>query len=104
MTGDAWHKLLKKMRALGVFSAFAWLAACGGGAIDSATSTPRAAPPATLSAALSLPGVLHGGQQAITGSSLTLYAAGVPSNVAPTTLGSTTTDGNGHFNFQFTCP
>jgi alpha-tubulin suppressor-like RCC1 family protein len=104
MNRSTWLNPLGQWRSLGVFSIFLLLAACGGGAMNPSTTTPNAAPPPTSSAARSLPGVLHGGQQPITGSTLTLYAAGVPANVAPTTLSTTTTDGNGNFNFQYTCP
>jgi len=51
-----------------------------------------------------LRGLAHGGQAPITGATVTLYAAGQPANVAPTTLGTATSDSNGNFNLQYTCP
>jgi alpha-tubulin suppressor-like RCC1 family protein/streptogramin lyase len=101
---NSWLKPLRRLCAKAASGALLLLAACSGGSMNPSATTPNAAPPPTSSAARSLPGVLHGGQQPITGSTLTLYAAGVPANVAPTTLSTATTDGNGNFNFQYTCP
>jgi hypothetical protein len=108
MNRNTWLHVLGPLYAFAAASALLLLAACGGGAINPSAAAPNAAPnaaaPGTASTSRSLPGVLHGGQSPITGSTLTLYAAGVPASAAPTTLATAYTDGNGNFNFQYTCP
>jgi hypothetical protein len=88
MKAYIWVNLPGQLCAIGALSALLLLAACGG-TVNPSTNTPNAAPPGTSSTAHSMPGALHGGEQPITGSTLTLYAAGVPANAAPTTLGTT---------------
>jgi hypothetical protein len=73
------------------------LAACG----TSGGEAPSAQSNAPSSAQLT--GTVHGGQSPVSGSSITLYAAG-SGNAKATVLGSTTTDGNGNWSIaSFTC-
>jgi sugar lactone lactonase YvrE len=104
MKANIWMNLLGRLRACGASSSLLLVAACGGGVVNPTATAPSAAAPSIASSSRSLPGVLHGGQAPITGSTLTLYAAGVPASAAPTTLATAYTDGNGNFNFQYTCP
>jgi len=93
--------------------AFGLISACSGGAMNSsnASSSPaNLAASAGTSGALpgaasaNVQGVLHGGQSPITGSTLTLYAAGQPASAAPTQLQTATTDAQGNFQFAgFSC-
>jgi streptogramin lyase len=78
------------------------VAACGGGGggAGPAGNTPAGGG----SAAAALRGSVHGGQFPVSGSSVTLYAAG-SGNAAATVLGTATTDGDGNWNIDsFTCP
>jgi hypothetical protein len=79
-------------RLLSVFAALV-LAACGGGSGGSSAAISRA-----------LSGAVHGGQFPVSGSTVTLYQAGIaPSGSA--VLASTTTDSNGDFSFaSVSCP
>jgi sugar lactone lactonase YvrE len=73
----------------------------------SSSANPEASaanPVASAANGVSLTGVLHGGQAPISGSALTLYAAGLPATAAPNMLGTSTTDANGSFNIPYICP
>lgn len=101
------NNLIKCLRASGICIALL-LSACGSGggssnSLSNASINSSTEPPAAATKA-SLIGVLHGGQAPIVGSSLTLYAAGVPATAAPSMLGTSTTDSNGNFNILYTCP
>jgi streptogramin lyase len=83
------------------------LAACSSGNAPPLAVAPTPAAPVNSStkSGTIVTGVLHGGQAPITGSTLTLFSAGVPASATPTQLGTTTTDGKGNFTFAgFTCP
>src|ERR1700691_3107554 len=104
MNGYHWLRLIGQKRVWGVCSALLLLAACGsGGSMPNPASNSS---PITSGAAADhgLSGVVHGGQAPITGSTLTLYAAGVPASAVPTTLDTVITDSSGNFSFKYTCP
>jgi hypothetical protein len=62
--------------------------------------------PSSLVSSLALKGVVHGGQQPVTGATITLWAAGTTGDgSAATSLTSTTTNGSGNFTLgTYTCP
>jgi hypothetical protein len=76
------------------------LAACGSGSAESSNSAEQA----TAAKATPFNGTVHGGQSPVSGSTVTLYAAG--SGISGSSvLASTTTDANGNFVLSsFSCP
>jgi hypothetical protein len=107
MNGYHWLRHIAQKRAWGVCSALLLLAACGSGGGKMSNSTSNSDPTSATSGAAAdhgLSGVVHGGQAPITGSTLTLYAVGVPASAAPITLDTVTTDTSGNFSFKYTCP
>jgi DNA-binding beta-propeller fold protein YncE len=106
MNGYYRQRLIEQKRVWSVCGALLLLAACGSGG-NMPNSTPSSSPISAASGAAAdrgLSGVLHGGQAPITGSTLTLYAAGVPASAVPTILDTVTTDTSGNFSFKYTCP
>jgi streptogramin lyase len=107
MNGYHWLRLIAQKRVWAVCNALLLLAACGSGGGNMLNSTSDSSPVSATSGAAAdhgLSGVVHGGQAPITGSTLTLYAAGVPASAAPTILDTVTTDTSGNFSFKYTCP
>jgi hypothetical protein len=77
------------------------LAACGSGS-DNTSSTAEDTTPAQASSSLN--GSVHGGQSPVSGSTVTLYAAGSGLSGA-SVLATTTSDANGNWSFSsYTCP
>jgi len=106
MNGYHWLRLIGQKRVWAFCSALLLLAACGSGG-SGPNSTSNSTPSSATSGAAAdngLSGVVHGGQAPITGSTLTLYAAGAPASAAPTTLDTVTTDTSGNFSFKYSCP
>jgi hypothetical protein len=98
---------LKFLQVLAGACAALLLSSCGSSSVMSSSASPEASaanPVASAANGVSLTGVLHGGQAPIVGSSLTLYAAGVPATAVPNMLGTSTTDANGSFNIPYVCP
>jgi streptogramin lyase len=107
MNGYHWLRFIGQRRVWSVCSALLLLAACGSDGGNMPNSTSNSSPISATSgpaAGHGLSGVVHGGQAPITGSTLTLFAAGVPASAAPTTLDTVTTDSSGNFSFKYTCP
>jgi len=105
MKGNTMNRITIRPALLPVFVSL-WLAACGAGG-GAAPDMQTGAQTATQTGAQSkaqLHGIVHGGQSPVSGSSITLYAAGSGASSA-TALGSTTTDSNGNWSLSsFTCP
>jgi len=76
-------------------AAAALLAACGGGSSSHSGATP---------AARSMHGTVYGGRQPVSGSTVTVYSAGVPGAQFSTQIGQTTTDANGQWNVATLSP
>jgi len=93
---DRSRKLKAVVRALSLAAVLLCVSGCGGGA----ASAPTPPVPAVLQ------GVVMTGQSAVTGSSVTLYAAGLSGNAqGATALANATTDSSGKFSFgAVACP
>src|SRR5215469_12371303 len=76
------------------------LIGCSTGTVPTLTGTPKVA-------AAGLHGLVHGGQQPVTGATITLWSAGTSGyGSTGTSLATTTTDSNGNFSItgSYTCP
>ena len=73
----------KSLQALAGACAALLLISCGSGGGPGSVISSSASPTASAAKGVSLTGVLHGGQAPIVGSSLVLYAAGVPASALP---------------------
>jgi sugar lactone lactonase YvrE len=87
---------MKNVKGLLLASLLGFLAACSGGAGND-TASPSSTP-------ASVQGTVHGGQAPIVGAAVTLYAVSNAAQSSATALASTTTDANGNFSYNFTCP
>jgi len=108
MKGDL-QDSIQRVAAVVSLGAVLSLAGCGMGGSGSSTNSATSAIAPTV-----MQGHVHGGQQAVTGATVTIYLAGVNTpgtgtgyGTGASMLASTTTDSNGNFNFPagtYTCP
>src|SRR5579884_1591053 len=90
---------MRKVTASLALATVALLAGCSTGTVSTLTGTTKAA--------TGLHGIVHGGQQPITGATITLWSVGTTGyGSSGTSLTTTTTDSTGAFNItgSYTCP